>query len=328
MWTSAADPCMARSSAPQQRNMNLLRTTILGASLCAAAVGLAQQEVMVSQYMFNGLFINPAYAGSHTYATSSLLHREQWVDVPGAPRTSMLAFDAPLYSNRMGLGLSVVRDEIGVSRDMEIAGHYAYRIKLGGGKLAFGLKAGMSLYSAQLDQLTYWDENDAVFAQNVNNAVVGKFGFGMYYHDKEHYLGVSVPTLFAADKAVRVDGSQVRENFFTNHFYINAGKVFHLNEDFDLKPSFLVKYEQSAPLEADINCNVLYKERFWLGAGYRTGDAIVGMVEYQISPRLRAGYAYDFALNKLRTYTSGSHELMVGLDFGKETIKIKTPRYF
>ncbi|MFZ1688781.1 MAG: type IX secretion system membrane protein PorP/SprF [Flavobacteriales bacterium] len=298
------------------------------AVLLLACTSLAQQEVMVSQYMFNGLFINPAYAGSHTYASSSLLHREQWLEVPGAPRTSMLAFDAPLYGNRMGLGLSVVRDEIGVSRDMEVAGHYAYRIKLGDGRLAFGLKAGLSIYSANLNDLVYWDENDAVYAQNVNNALVGKFGFGMYWNNKLSYIGISVPTLYAADKAIEVHGSDVTDGFFTNHFYLNAGKLFHLNANFDLKPSFLVKYELSAPIEADINCNVLYKERFWLGAGYRTGDAIVGMVEYQITQRLRAGYAYDLALNKLRAYTSGSHELMIGFDFGKETIKIKTPRYF
>ncbi|MEO8069295.1 MAG: type IX secretion system membrane protein PorP/SprF [Flavobacteriales bacterium] len=300
----------------------------LGAALALAGTALAQQEVMVSQYMFNGLFINPAYAGSHPYASSSLLHREQWLDVPGAPRTSMLAFDAPLYNNRMGLGLSIVRDEIGVSRDMEVAAQYAYRIKLGDGRLAFGLKAGLSIYSAELNDLVYWDENDAVFAQNVNNAMIGKFGFGMYWNNNVSYVGISVPTLYAADNAIAVEGSDVTDGFFTQHLYLNAGKLFHLNENFDLKPSFLVKYELSAPVEVDINCNVLYKERFWLGAGYRTGDAIVGMVEYQITPRLRAGYAYDMALNKLRAYTTGSHELMLGLDFGKETIKIKTPRYF
>lgn len=325
MWTSAADRTHHNSTI----NMALLRNiATIAIALAFGSIAMAQQEVMVSQYMFNGLFINPAYAGSHTYASTSLLHREQWLDVPGAPRTSMLSFDAPLYNNRMGLGVSLVRDEIGVSRDMEVAAQYAYRIKLGDGRLAFGLKAGLSIYSAKLNELVYWDENDAVFAQNVNNAMVGKFGFGMYWNNKVSYVGISVPTLYAADNAVAVQGSDVTDGFFTNHFYLNAGKLFHLNENFDLKPSFLVKYELSAPIEADINCNVLYKERFWLGAGYRTGDAIVGMVEYQITPRLRAGYAYDVALNKLRAYTTGSHELMLGFDFGKETIKIKTPRYF
>ncbi|MBS1581439.1 MAG: type IX secretion system membrane protein PorP/SprF [Bacteroidetes bacterium] len=289
----------------------------------------AQQELMVSQYMFNGLFLNPAYAGSHPYISASLLHREQWLNVDGAPRTSLLGIDGPFLGDKMGLGFTLAHDAIGVSRDLEMAGHYAYRLRTGAnGHLAFGLKAGISLYSARLSDLVYWDEQDPLYQQNISNAVVGKFGFGVYWHDDRSFIGLSVPTIYAADGRIATKVADVRERYYEQHFYLYTGHVFTLSEDVDLKPSVLVKYQQHAPAEVDLNCNVLYKERFWLGAGYRTGDAIVGMVEYQVSPMFRVGYAYDMTTSRLRDYTHGSHEVMLGIDLGRDPIKIKTPRYF
>lgn len=309
--------------------MKHLRLYLALAALAAALAASAQQEVMVSQYMFNGLFLNPAYAGSHGYASSSLLHRSQWMQVEGAPRTSMLAVDAPLMSNTMGLGFSLVHDQIGISRDLDLSGHYAYRVRLGkSSRLAFGLRAGISIYSARISELRHWDANDPLYQQDIVNSPVGKFGFGMYWHDATSYVGLSVPTIYAADGRITVDAPDALDHYFTRHFYLHAGKVFPLGEHLDIKPSTLIKYTRNAPVEADINCNVLYRERVWLGAGYRTGDALVAMVEYQVTPQLRIGYAYDMTTSKLRTYTTGSHEIMLGLDFGKDLLRIKTPRYF
>lgn len=289
----------------------------------------AQQELMVSQYMFNGLFLNPAYAGSHPYISASLLHREQWMNVDGAPRTSLLGIDGPFLGDKMGLGFTLAHDAIGVSRDLEMAGHYAYRLRTGANShLAFGLKAGISLYSARLSDLVYWDEQDPLYQQNISNAVVGKFGFGVYWHNDRSFVGLSVPTIYAADGGITTKLADAKERYYEQHFYLYTGHVFTLSEDVDLKPSVLVKYQQHAPAEVDLNCNVLYKERFWLGAGYRTGDAIVGMVEYQVSPMFRVGYAYDMTTSRLRNYTHGSHEVMLGIDLGRDPIKIKTPRYF
>jgi len=301
---------------------------VLLAFVCATPA-LAQQEVMVSQYMFNQLFLNPAYAGSHPYMSGSLLHRSQWLQVEGAPRTSMMALDAPLLNGKMGAGLSVVHDQIGVSRDLDIAGHYAYHLRLGPeSKLALGLRAGVSVYSARLSQLTYWDASDQVFQGDITNKPVGKFGFGVYWYDLYSYVGLSVPTIHATDKGLVQNINGAVTNYFTQHYYLHAGHVFNLNESFDLKPSTMVRFTPAAPVEADINCNVLYRSRIWLGLGYRTGDALVGMLEYQVNPMLRIGYAYDMSTSRLRTYTSGSHEVMLGLDFGKEPIRIRSPRYF
>ncbi len=301
--------------------------TILACSGLGRA--FAQQEVMVSQYMFNQLFLNPAYAGSHPYMSSSLLHRAQWLRIEGAPQTSMMAVDAPLMKGKMGAGLSIVHDQIGVSRDLEIAGHYAYHIRVNGtSKLAFGLRAGISLYSARLSDLTYWDANDQVFQANISNKPVGKFGFGMYWYDERSYIGVSIPTIYAADGQITMNAGSALDHYFTQHYYLHAGKVFPINESIDLKPSTMMKFTPNAPAEADVNLNLLYRERIWVGLGYRTGDAVVGMLEYQVTPQLRVGYAYDMTTSRLNNYTNGSHEVMLGMDFGKEPIRIRSPRYF
>jgi type IX secretion system PorP/SprF family membrane protein len=290
---------------------------------------MAQQELMISQYMFNGLFLNPAYAGSHPYASATLLHRSQWTGMPGAPRTNLAGIDAPLMDGKMGVGFTVAHDVIGVSRDMEMAVQYAYRIRTGGnGHLAFGLKAGLSLYSAKLSDLTYWDAQDAVYQNNISNAAVGKFGFGMYWNNERSYVGISVPTLHSTDGALVAETAGSPDHYFTQHYYLNAGHVLELNEDLDLKPNVLLKFQPQAPPEADLNLNLLYKERFWLGAGYRTGDGLVGMVEFQINHMFRAGYAYDMNTSELRRYNGGSHEVMLGIDLGREPIMIKNPRFF
>lgn len=309
--------------------MSTARTLALALVALLAARASAQQEVMVSQYMFNQLFLNPAYAGSHGYASSSMLHRTQWTQVDGAPRTSMLAIDGPAMSKRMGLGFTMVHDQIGVSRDLDISGHYAYRMRTGkSSTLALGLRAGVSVYSARLSDLRYWDNADPLYQANIVNQPVGKFGFGAYWSDATSYAGISIPTIYAADGRITTHMNDALGHYFTQHLYLHAGKVLHLSESLDIKPSTLVKYTRNAPLEADINCNLLYRERVWMGLGYRTGDALVAMLEYQATPQVRIGYAYDMTTSRLRTYTSGSHEIMLGIDFGRDLIKIKTPRYF
>lgn len=287
-----------------------------------------QQDVMVSQYMFNGLFLNPAYAGSHKYISSSLLQRTQWVGFSGAPRTLLLAFDGLVPSTEnMGLGLIVSNDRIGSTEQTDVYANYAYQIKLGKGKLAFGLKAGVSNYIFKNSNMVVWDANDDVF--NARRSVwLPKFGGGAYYFCDKWFAGVSIPTLVAYDAGHDFSFDVNKSTFLNRHYYLTGGYVFTLNNEFKLKPSALVKYLPAAPLQVDVNLNLLYKEMFWVGASYRTGDAITVMVEYQTNTRFRVGYAYDFTTSKIRNYSSGTHEIMIGYDFGKDLVKIKTPRYF
>jgi len=288
---------------------------------------IAQQDLIVSQYMFNGLFLNPAYAGTHKYISSSLLHRTQWVNFDGAPRTALLAADGAIANKNMGLGLIVSNDRIGATEQTDFTINYAYMLKLGEGKLSLGLRAGMSNFMFKSNKLTVWDANDEVFATK-RVVWVPKFGSGLYYYTDKWYAGLSVPTLLAYDPE-HTFGLDVNEaSFLRRHYYLNGGYIFTLNEKFKLKPSALIKYEPSAPLQADINMNLLYNDAVWLGASYRTGDAVTFMVEYQTNFRFRVGYAYDMTTSKLRKYNAGTHEIMIGYDFGKDLVKIKTPRYF
>jgi type IX secretion system PorP/SprF family membrane protein len=289
----------------------------------------AQQDPMISQYMFNGLFLNPAYAGSHQYYTSTLLHRTQWVNFSGAPRTLLFAVDGalPVKSENMGIGLIVANDRIGATEQTDIFANYAYQVKLSKGKLAFGLKAGVSNYVFKSANLTIWDDNDEVFTGR-RTAWLPKFGFGMYYYSDNWYAGFSIPTLLAYD-AHHDFSFDVNEGTFVNrHYYVYGGYIFKVNDNFKLKPSALVKYLPAAPVEADINLNLLYKDHFWIGASYRSMDAVVFMVEYQTNSRFRVGYAFDLTTSKLRKYSAGTHEIMIGYDFGKDLTKVKTTRYF
>lgn len=289
----------------------------------------AQQDPMISQYMFNGLFLNPAYAGSHKYVTSSLLHRTQWVDFPGAPKTSLLAIDGlvPTKSENMGVGLIVSHDRIGATEQTDIYANYAYQLKLRKGKLAFGIKAGVSNYVFKSANLTIWDANDDVFTGR-RTAWLPKLGAGAYYFTEKWYAGISVPTLLAYDANHDFAFDVNSSSFLNRHYYAYGGYVFKLNEQFKLKPSTLVKYLPAAPVEVDLNLNLLYRDQFWIGASYRSMESVVFMVEYQTNTRFRVGYAFDYSITKIRKYSSGTHEIMIGYDFGKDLIKVKTPRYF
>lgn len=289
----------------------------------------AQQEPMVSQYMFNGLFLNPAYAGSQEHITTTMLFRKQWVKLDGSPSTFTTAADMPLNKNKMGVGLVLVNDRIGVTDQTDIVGNYAYNIKLGGGKLAFGLKAGISYYKASLSELTTWDENDYIFKNDLQGKVIPKFGFGMYYHHKgKWYAGFSIPTLLAYEKGNGFSFDINETSFMRRHYMLTGGYIFTASKNVKLKPSVLFKYIPGAPFQADINFSVLFKETVWLGTSFRTGDAMVGFIEYQASNRFRVGYSYDFTFSQVRKYSSGSHEIMIGYDFVNNNVKVKSPRYF
>jgi type IX secretion system PorP/SprF family membrane protein len=290
----------------------------------------SQHDVMISQYMFNGLFLNPAYAGSHKYYSSTLLYRNQWANFAGAPKTVLASVDGLMTtkSQNMGLGLILSNDRIGAREQTDIYANYAYQLKFKDeGRLAFGLKAGMSNYQFKNDRLLYWDKGDQVFETRAS-AWLPKFGFGAYYFNKNWYAGLSIPTLIAYDSKKDFTFDVNQATFLQRHFYMYGGYVFKLDDKFKLKPSMLIKYLPSAPLEADVNLHVMFKEQIWLGAGYRTRDGLVFTIEYQTNSRFRVGYAYDAPLTRMRLYSAGSHEIMIGYDFGKDIVKIKTPRYF
>jgi type IX secretion system PorP/SprF family membrane protein len=248
----------------------------------------------------------------------------------GAPKTILAAVDGiiPTKSENMGGGLIISNDRIGAREQTDIYANYAYQLKFkNNDRLAFGLKAGVSNYQFKNEKLIYWDGNDQVF-NGRKSAWLPKFGFGAYYFSKDWYAGLAIPTLLSYDSKKDFSFDVNQATFLQRHYYMYGGYVFKLDDKFKLKPSALIKYVPSAPLEADVNLHLMYKDQIWIGAGYRTLDGLVFMIEYATNTRFRVGYAYDAPLTKMKLYSAGSHEIMIGYDFGKDIVKIKTPRYF
>lgn len=282
-----------------------------------------QQDAMFSQYMFTMLNVNPAYAGSRDVLSATALRRWQWVNVDGAPRTTMFAADMPIMNEKIGVGLVVLSDRIGVTNTTGLYGSGAYRIRLRKGTLAMGLSAGFAQYKADFVSLENVSSGDPLFMQNVNK-LMPNFGTGVYYNTDKYYVGLSAPHLMNN----KLTKESVSQSIQKRHMFLTGGVVLKATELIKLKPSTLIKYVPGAPLQFDANLNVWYDDRIGLGASYRTGDAVVAMLELQLNNQLRLGYAYDISLTGLSQYTSGSHELMLRYEFGFEKSKMITPRYF
>ncbi len=298
--------------------------------IAAAANKLyAQQEAMYSQYMFNTLAINPAYAGSRNVTSATALYRNQWVGINGAPETITFSIDAPVNSKKVGLGLQVFNDKIGITKTTGAFASYAYRIRLQKGTLAFGLQAGASQYRADFQNVLLSPDpsNDLAFSQNVNKVLVN-VGTGVYYNTDRFYIGLSSPQLLNNKLTnFTVEGNNVF-NGQALHLFFATGYVFPLSDVFALKPSVLVKGVKGAPIEADLNATLWIKDVFAIGLQYRTKADMSALIEIQASPQIRLGYAYDRSLTKLVQYNSGSHEIMLRYEFGFEKGKILSPRYF
>ncbi len=292
----------------------------------------AQQDLLVSQYMFNHLLLNPAYAGSHEYMMATLLYRKQWVDFKGAPETQVASLHGPLGLTQFGWGALISHDKIGVTDRTDAYLNAAYHLKVGPKmRLSVGLRGGGGYYSYKNSDLTYWDEGDPAFSSDKVSRFLPNVGAGVYLYTRKFYAGLSVPTILSydPDKSLSVNSSsselvphQVR------HYFGTAGVAIELSQDVVMKPSILVKYVDNAPVEADFNLNFLLANIVWVGGSYRTGDSFVAILELQLSKKLRLGYSYDFTFSDIRDYSSGSHEVMLGYDFGYDIMKMKTPRYF
>lgn len=295
----------------------------------------AQQDPMYSQYMFTMLTVNPAYAGSRDVLSVNSLYRKQWIGLEGAPRTATLTLDMPLKSEKIGLGISIVDDKVGITHTFAANAIYAYRIRIANaGVLSFGIQAGINQISADYTSLDFSKVNgglpDNAFSSYVNK-IVPNFGAGTYYTTDHWYIGLSAPKLVRNDLSdsynQEMDNSGFRNRQF-RHYFLTAGTVFKLNEMLKLKPSVLFKAVPGANPGVDINANLWIKDKLGIGASYRVGDVVLGMVEIQANQQLRFGYAYDISINGLSGYNKGSHEIMLRYEFGFGKSNYLSPRYF
>jgi type IX secretion system PorP/SprF family membrane protein len=290
----------------------------------------AQQDAMYSQYMFNYLLVNPGYAGSRDVLSVTGMYRKQWLNIDGAPSTLTFSADMPIANEKMGVGLTVFRDKIGIEANTGVYGSYAYRVRLTQrGTLSFGANLGFTQYSADLaNVITNTNPNpsspDNAFGGNVRE-MNPNFGFGMFYSTDKFYLSIALPHIL--DNKLG-DLSGLGQSLLRRHYFLGAGFVFPVSPNIKLKPSTLVKIVEGAPIQGDFNLNAWYVDKIGLGISYRTGDAFVAMLEFQATTGLRFGYAYDITTTNLTRYAGGTHEIMVRYEFATLKKKIVTPRYF
>lgn len=286
----------------------------------------AQQDALYSQYMFNPFMINPAYAGSREGTSSVLLFREQWIGIDGAPSTQTFSIHSPFSKQKMALGLNLFNDAIGPTRNSGAFVSYAYHLKLGKAKLSLGVRGGMYNSRLDLDVLNYRDPLDETNGTGRVNSMVPSFDFGMYLYSKKYYLGFSSTHLNES----KFDFSGMTTNtiiVLKRHYMFAAGGAFPIGENTVFKPTTLVKFVPSAPVNIDVNASFLMRKVFWLGAGFRSAGSVVLITEYNISQFLRVGYSYDLVLNQLKRFSGGTHELMVGFDMNFNRTKSISPRY-
>lgn len=285
----------------------------------------AQQDPHYTQYMYNMAVVNPAYAGSKEDISVGLLYRAQWSGVPGHPKTATLFGHLPVGDN-IGLGLSVINDRIGPVKETNATADFAYRIQLNGEhNLAFGLKAGASFRSIGLTDIELGDPNDPYFAENANKTTP-MVGAGFFYYTDNYYFGVAVPNFLKTAHLDADNGLELGSE--TNHYFITGGYVFQLNKIVKLKPSFLLKSAFDAPLSYDLNLNAKFYERFEIGASYRVEDSFSGMVNFDITPSITVGYAYDAVRTSIQDFAPASHEVMFVFTLGSPDRVSRSPRYF
>ncbi|HLP92647.1 MAG TPA: type IX secretion system membrane protein PorP/SprF [Saprospiraceae bacterium] len=308
----------------------------------------AQQDPTLTSYHFNALLFNPAYAGSHEHLTVNLTHRQQWLGLEGAPVTQVLSGHMPLQNDRVGLGLTLMNDQVGPGGATELSGAYAYRIQVGAQKqfkLSVGLQAGLANWRSRLSTVKVADTDDASFNQNLSRWLPN-FGAGAYLYNKQFYAGVAVPRLLEYDlsqdnqQAAQINARNVR------HWYLTLGGAIPLNgEELVFRPNLLLQHagffsktgnnQIGSPTSLNLGASFLFRQLFWAGLTYRTAlaknsstDSANLWLSWSLRNGMRFGAAYDITLSKLRTASSNSFEIMLGYEFDVKVKQVVSPRYF
>lgn len=278
-----------------------------------------QQDIQYTQFMFNKLSFNPAYAGSKSSFFLSAIYRKQWVGIARAPQSVTLNAHGAALKNRLGLGLSISYDEIGFSNRVSIESNYAYIIRFKNKSfLSLGLRGSMYYTQIRWDQADLIDNFDVAIPQSMTSKVLPNFGAGVYYESKNWYVGFSVPHIFVNQGDFNIPTSNgTVEPEFTQHYYLMGGFIFNLSEKVQVQQNLLLKYVVNAPMAIDINLSFVFFQRILFGATYRVGSSISAIVQIQVAPQLRIAASYDYSTNQLREYNSGSIEMMMSYWFVK-----------
>lgn len=298
----------------------LLSTAALG-----IPSGFAQQDSQYTQYMYNTINVNPAYAGSRGALSIFGLHRTQWVGLDGAPTTNAVSLHTPIENTRLGVGLSFVNDRIGPTDENAISADISYTVPTSETfNLSFGIKATANLFNLDVNKLRIFNPNDPNL-QSIDNELGPNIGAGVYFHSDKTYVGLSVPNFFETH---RYDDNTIQVTKEKMHFYLIGGHVFDLSPDIQFKPAFLMKAVEGSPLQLDVSGNFLFNEKLTLGVAWRWSAALSAMAGFQITDGLMVGYGYDMETTRLENYNSGSHEIFLRFELFKRYNRIITPRFF
>jgi len=275
----------------------------------------AQQLPQYSQYMLNDFVLNPAIAGRSDYWEAKSNNRYQWVGIPDAPRTYMLSMQGPFKNLKMGIGGNIYTDIVGPTRRTGIDLSYAYHIKISKNyKLSLGISGGIVQYAVDGSKITTHDPGDPVLSANYQSTIVPDIGAGIYFYSKKLSVSLGFPQIYQANLKFFVDQA-TNQSKLAQHFYGLVSYKFSLGQDFILEPCVLVKYVAPVPVQLDAGAKLTYKNAVWIGANYRTGDAVSALMGYMFKNWLMFGYSYDYSITPIRKYNSGTHEIMLGLRF-------------
>jgi len=293
---------------------------------CLVLHAYGQQQAMFTQYMFNGLVLNPAYAGSHQALSLTAVARQQWTGFDGSPSTQTFSAHSPIGKKDIALGALFMHDRIGVTSQAGMLLSGAYQLRFRRSVLSLGAQGGVTYQRIFWEDLLLRDPADPNFPQSTYTGIMPQVGTGLYFYSDWWYLGFSVPQLLTSSYAAAPEGSYSRQQ---RHYFLTGGYVFDLGQSFKLKPSVLIKAIEGAPLSIDLNTNLLIKEVLWIGCSYRHRESVAALAEVQLTDQFRLGYSYDFVTStQSRRVTTGSHEVMLSYRFAFAKNRLVTPRFF
>lgn len=300
---------------------------ILALSLAFGNLLRAQQQPVTDLYLFEGLTLNPAFAGSQVQFSTTLIHRDQWVNFPGAPVTDMFSAHTSFYKSKVGVGLMITNDIIGIHNDLSMYASFSYKITTGFGVLSFGLQGGFNNISSDFNKLNLKDQTDLLLQGKVQ-VWNPNFGTGIYYTNNRTFLGLSVPYLINSS-ALKVDGVLSEAKRY-RYYYLYGGTTMDINSNFKLKPSALMRFQEGAPITFDLTLGLVAYETLKFGTTYRLGDNLTFLFELELLEQLHLGYAYEYTLSDISHYSNGTHEIMLNFRFKVDRIHggVTCPSYY
>jgi len=302
-----------------------IKFTFLGLLFLLISSVYAQQEAQYSQYMYNTISVNPAYAGSRNVLSVLALHRSQWVGFDGAPTTSTFSINTPIPETNLGFGISAVSDRIGPTEQSTFSGDVSYTIRLSEKtNLSFGVKGTASFFSFDQYKVTPYQANDPKW-NSLSSKMSPNFGLGTYLHSDLYYLGVSIPNIMESNY---YNDNDITINSQRMNYYLIGGYIFNVSNWIKFKPAVVSKIVSGAPIQLDLSGNFMFMDKLVLGTAYRWDAAVSGLAGFQVNDALFIGYSYDFDTTSLSRYNYGSHEVFIRYEFIFKKDKLVSPRFF